>query len=68
MESGHIVAEVTREPVPRFPSWPALKEEGRGVALQCNYIITHSDIEAQYNKLLELLKSISDGTAMELVL
>ena len=68
MESGRIVAEVTGEPVPSFPPWPALKEEGGGVVLPCNYIITHSDIEAQYNKLSELLKSIPEGTAMELVL
>ncbi|KAH3748305.1 hypothetical protein DPMN_182743 [Dreissena polymorpha] len=45
-----------------------LMESGCIVAERCNYIITHSDIEAQYNKLSELLKSIPEGTAMELVL
>ncbi|KAH3728678.1 uncharacterized protein LOC127853153 [Dreissena polymorpha] len=41
MESGHIVAAVTGEPVPSLPSWPALKEEG---GVYCFRVITISHI------------------------
>ena len=65
-EGGSIVAEVTGQPVPSFPPWPAPKEEGGGVVLPCNYVIRHSDIKTQYSKLGLLLKNTPEGSAMEL--
>lgn len=65
---GHIVAEVTGEPIPSFSPCPEQHGEGGGIVLPCNYIITHSEITSQYNRLSELLKTIPVGSSMKLVL
>ncbi|KAH3713528.1 hypothetical protein DPMN_073320 [Dreissena polymorpha] len=65
-EGGTITAQVTGEPVPSFPPWPAPNEEGRGVVLPCNYVINHSDIKATFSKLCLFLEKSPEGSAMDL--
>ena len=67
LEDGCVFAEVTGDPIPSFSPWPEKDEEGGGIVLPCNYIITHPDIQSQFNKLSELLSKIPEGSAMELV-
>ena len=55
LEDGCVFAEVTGDPIPSFSPWPEKDEEGGGIVLPCNYIITHPDIQSQFNKLSELL-------------
>ena len=55
LEDGCVSAEVTGDPIPSFSPWPEKDEEGGGIVLPCNYIITHPDIQSQFNKLSELL-------------
>ena len=68
LEDGCVFAEVTGDPIPSFSPWPEKDEEGGGIVLPCNYIITHPDIQSQFNKLSELLSKIPEGSATELVM
>ena len=65
-EGWTITAEVTGEPVPSFPPWPAPNEEGGGVVLPCNNLINHSDIKGSFSKLCLLLEKSTEGSAMDL--
>ena len=40
-EDGCVFAEVTGDSIPSFSPWPEKDEEGGGIVLPCNYIITH---------------------------
>ena len=42
------------------------KRRRGGVVLPCNYVISHSDINTQFNKLGLLLENMPEGSAMEL--
>lgn len=39
-KGGKVFCEVTGAPVPSYPPWPAQHEEGGGIVLPCNYIIS----------------------------
>ena len=67
LKDGCVFAEITGDPIPSFSPWPEKDEEGGGIVLPCNYIITHPDTRSQFNKLSELLSKIPEGSAMELV-
>ena len=42
-EGGQVYAQITGEPVPSFPPWPAPSVEGGGVVLPYNHIIVLPD-------------------------
>lgn len=64
---GKVFADITGEPVPSFSPWPAQQEEGGGVVIPCNYIISHHDIKTHIKKLKDALNNIPEGSAMELI-
>ncbi|WAR18261.1 hypothetical protein MAR_000099 [Mya arenaria] len=64
---GKVSSEVTGAPVPSYPPWPAQHEEGGGVVLPCNYIISTS-CEDDFKVLSDALNAIREGASMELVM
>lgn len=68
MDIGTVTAVATGQPVPSFSPWPSPSEEGGGVVIPCNYIVTHPNISVLHSKLTELLATIPEGSAMEIVL
>ena len=65
-KGGKVLTEVTGPPVPSFPPWPAQHEEGGGVVLPCNYIIS-TPCRDDFKIIAEALHGLSEGSAMELV-
>ena len=62
---GKIYAEVTGDPVPSFPPWPAQDQEGGGIVLPCKYIFTDIDIEVFFFKIKKCLDECTEGKSME---
>ena len=66
-EGGQVFAQITGEPVPSFPPWPAPKEEGGGVVIPCNYRIVLTDsslMKKHYDGLSALINSIPEVSVL----
>lgn len=66
-KGGKVFCEVTGAPVPSYPPWPAQHEEGGGIVLPCNYIIS-TPCKDDFKVIADALNAIPEGEAMELVM
>ena len=60
---GTIEAQAIGDPIPSFLPWPAVKEDGGGVVIPCNYFIYTQDLAV----LKQHLSAMIEKDAMELI-
>ena len=60
---GTIEAQAIGDPIPSFLPWPAVKEDGGGVVILCNYFIYTQDLAV----LKQHLSAMIEKDAMELI-
>lgn len=59
-----IYAEVTGEPRPSFPPWPAPHETGGGAVIPCSYIIKCKDVSTTTALIRNALQEMEEKTVM----
>lgn len=62
-----IFAEVTGDPIPSFPPWPALQAKGGGIVIPCTYWIQSQDKNKILSLLSKTLNIMPEGASMKIV-